>query len=167
MYAGEPAPLLRIVKTLTHMRLASYQAILLIIFVVILPFVNPWVHGDGVGYYAYVRSLLVEHDLNFENDWSRANSSFRMDNVDAEGHPNPSSCTRTGRVDNRFAVGPSLLWAPFLIPVHGVILTLRRFGSSVSADGFSKPYVVAMALLTALYGFIGLWISFRLASLHI
>ena len=82
---------LRALKALIHMRLPSYQRVLLIIFVVTLPLVNPWVRGDGVGYYAYVRALLVEHHLSFEIDWRRANPSFFMDNADAEGHISPSS----------------------------------------------------------------------------
>jgi len=40
-------------------------------------------------------------------------------------------------------------------------------GSAVSADGFSTPYRVAMALATALYGFLGLLISFRLARKYV
>src|SRR4029077_17382662 len=32
------------------------------------------------------------------------------------------------------------------------------------ADGFSRPYVIAMAFATALYGFLGLYLSFRLAQ---
>ena len=149
-----------------YMRLPTYPTILLIIFVVTLPLVNPWVRGDGVGYYAYVRALLVEHHLSFENDWRRANPSFRMYSVDAEGHIDPKCYTDTGHLDNRYAVGASMLWAPFLVPLHGVMRALHRFGLGVRADGFSLPYVLALALATALYGFIGLWISFRLASLY-
>jgi hypothetical protein len=149
------------------MKQFSYAKILLIIFVMTLPFINPWVRGDGVGYYAYVRSLLVEHHLNFENDWRKANLGFRMYSVDGQGHINPRWYTCTGHLKNRYAVGASILWAPFLIPVHGVILVLDRLGGSVRADGFSKPYVVTMALATALCGFLGLGISFRLASRYI
>ncbi len=149
------------------MKQFSYAKILLIIFMVTLPFVNPWVRGDGVGYYAYVRSLLVEHHLNFENDWRRANLSFRMYSVDAQGHVDPLWYTSTGHLKNRYAVGASVIWAPFLIPVHGVMRGLERLGLSVRADGFSKPYVVTMALVTALSGFLGLGISFCLASRHI
>jgi hypothetical protein len=39
-----------------------------------LAFCKPWVRGDGVGYYAYVRALLVERHLSFENDWRLANT---------------------------------------------------------------------------------------------
>ncbi len=158
---------LRAVKAFIHMRLPSYPWVLLIIFVVTLPLVNPWVRGDGVGYYAYVRALLVEHHLSFENDWRRANLSFRMYAVDVEGHIDRTCYTNTGHLDNRYAVGASMLWAPFLVPVHAVMRALHRLGLGVRVDGFSMPYVVTMALATALYGFVGLWISFRLASVYV
>ena len=51
---------------------------LLGLLAVSLPLVNPWVRGDGVGYYAYVRALLVEHKLDFQNDWRAGNTSFTM-----------------------------------------------------------------------------------------
>jgi len=152
---------------MTPLKLPSYPKVLLIVFVFTLPFVNPWVRGDGVGYYAYVRALLVEHHLRFENDWRRANLSYRMYIVNSTGQIAAEAYTSTGHLQNRYAVGASLLWAPFLVPVHGVMLVLQRFGYQVRADGFSEPYVLTLALATALYGFVGLWISFRFASLFI
>jgi len=61
-----------------RMKFPSHPQLLLAIFLVTLPLVNPWVRGDGVNYYAYVRSLLVQHNLSFEADWRHANLSFRM-----------------------------------------------------------------------------------------
>ena len=140
--------------------------ILLLLFLLSLPLVNPWVRGDGVGYYAYIRSLLVEHRLDFENDWRAANPSFMMNRVLGDGQINPAQYTPTGHLDNHFAVGPSILWAPFLIPVHLAMSIVERLGVNVRADGFSTPYIVAMALATALYGFLGLYLSLRLASYY-
>ena len=48
---------------------SKFSRSLILLFVFALPLVNPWVRGDGVGYYAYVRSLLIDHDLRFENEW--------------------------------------------------------------------------------------------------
>lgn len=141
--------------------------ILLVLFLVSLPFVNPWVRGDGVGYYAYLRSLLVEHGLHFENDWRAANQSFTMGRVGRDGKINPTQYTRTGHLDNHFTVGPAMLWAPFIVPVHYTMLTLRNIGINVTPDGFSRPYIIAMALATALYGFLGLYLSFRLTCLYV
>jgi hypothetical protein len=139
---------------------------LLLLFLLSLPLVNPWVRGDGVGYYAYLRSLLVEHRLDFENDWRAANPSFTMNRVRGDGEIDPDQYTRTGHLDNHFAVGPSILWAPFVVPVHLAMSMLERLGVNVRADGFSRPYIVAMALATALYGFLGLYLSLRLTSLY-
>jgi hypothetical protein len=50
-------------------RSRRYTRILLILFLCTLPLVNPIVHGDGVGYYAYVRAPLIQHNLRFEEDW--------------------------------------------------------------------------------------------------
>ena len=149
------------------MKRSDYLRILGIIFAITLPLSNPWVRGDGVSYYAYVRSLLVEHDLNFESDWRHANLSFRMYSVNPEGQIAPGFYTSTGHVRNDYAVGASMLWAPFLVPVHAGMLVLKRLGFNVKADGFSKPYLVTMALATALYAFVGLCLSFRFASSYV
>jgi hypothetical protein len=140
--------------------------ILLLLFLLTLPLVNPWVRGDGVGYYAYVRSLLVEHKLDFANDWRAGNLSFTLGRVHADGTLDPRQYSRTGRLDNHFAVGPSILWTPFVAPVHLALLTLRSFGARVNPNGFSRPYIIVMALATALYGFLGLYLSFRFACLY-
>jgi len=140
--------------------------ILLFLFLLTLPLVNPWVRGDGVGYYAYIRSLMVEHRLDFQNDWRHGNLSFTMGRVHADGSIDPRQYTRTGQLDNHWAVGASILWTPFVGPVHLALLTLQRFGAHVNPNGFSRPYIVAMALATALYGFLGLYLSFRFACIY-
>ena len=136
---------------------------LLVIFVLTLPLVNPWVRGDGVGYYAYARAPLIEHNLDFTHDYQFANDSFREIRCDENGRPKPEYRTRTGHLDNHFTVGPAMLWAPFLLVAHAGVLVARALGSTIVADGFSWPYRYAMAFATALYGFLGLFLSYRLA----
>ena len=57
-------------------RSRRYTRILLLLFLCTLPRVNPIVHGDGVGYYAYVRAPLIQHNLRFEEDWRHADLNF-------------------------------------------------------------------------------------------
>jgi hypothetical protein len=147
----------------TVVRRRRFITWLIILFVASLPFVNPWVRGDGVGYYAYIRSLLIQHDLNFEQDWLHANPSFIEGRTDGHGRILESQYTSTGHLDNHFSVGPSLLWAPFLLAAHGVVLAMDELGYSIPADGFSRPYRVAMAVSTACYGFGALLLAFDLA----
>jgi hypothetical protein len=148
-------------------RLTKYEGILVLLFLVTLPLINPWVRGDGVGYYAFARALLIEHRLNFEKDWLAANTSFRMGKIDADSHILPSAYTSTGHLDNHFSVGPAILWSPFLLAAHVGVLAYDSFGGGVTADGYSRPYILAMGLGTAVYGFLALWISFHLARKYL
>lgn len=149
------------------LRFTKHDKALVALFLVTLPLSNPWVRGDGVGYYAFARSMLIEHHLDFTKDWLAANTSFRMGRVDANGRLMPAQYTVTGHIDNHFSVGPAILWSPFLIAAHAAIIFYDRSGGHVPADGFSKPYRVAMALGTALYGFLAVLISFGLTRRYI
>jgi hypothetical protein len=146
---------------------APFERILLLLFLASLVLVNPIVHGDGVGYYAYARAPLIEHNLNFTHDYQAANESFREARLDESGQPKAGFRTATGHLENHFTVGPALLWSPFLLVAHGGVLLARDFGSSVPADGFSAPYRYAMAFGTALYGLLALLFSFRLARKYV
>jgi hypothetical protein len=148
-------------------RRSKCEKLLVLLFLVTLPFTNPWVRGDGVGYYAFARSMLIEHRLDFTKDWQSANASFRMDRVDSQGNVLPSEYTATGHLDNHFSIGPAILWSPFLVVAHVSVLVYDRLGGHVPADGFSRPYRVAMALGTAVYGFLALMISFGLARKYV
>jgi len=143
---------------------SRYEKCLLCLFAITLPLVNPWVRGDGVGYYAYGRALLIEGRLDFQKDWLEANPSFRMGRVDPQGHIIDSQYTRTGCLDNHFTIGPAILWFPFLLTAHLAVRVSDALGAHISADGFSRPYSIAMACGTAFYGFLGLWLSFQIAK---
>lgn len=148
-------------------RLGRYERWLVVIFLLSLPFVNPWVHGDGVGYYAYARALLIEHRLDFAPDWKHANESFIMGREDASGHILADQYTSTGHLDNHFSVGPAILWLPPLFVTHAGVMLADALGARVPANGFSKPYLLTMALATAVYGFLALWLSFLIARRYV
>ena len=137
--------------------------VMLLLLLFSLPLLNPWVRGDGVGYYAFARAPLVQHNLDFTPDYEHANQSFREARLDASGQPKPVFRTVTGHLDNHFTIGPAILWAPFLLLAHAAVLSARAFGAPVSADGFSFPYLLAMALATLAYGFAALLLSYRVA----
>lgn len=136
-------------------------------FLFTLPLLNPWVRGDGVGYYAYARAPLIQHNLDFTQDYQSANESFRLGVFDENGQIKSQFHTRTGHLENHFTVGPAMLWSPFLLIAHGGVLVARASGSKVPADGFSAPYRYAMAFATGLYGFFALLLSFRLARKYV
>ena len=103
----------------------KYEKILAVLFLLSLPLINPWVRGDGVGYYAFARAILMEHRLDFEPDWQNANASFRLGRIDPNGHIRPTEYTSTGHLDNHFSIGPAILWSPFLLAAEAVVQSLQ------------------------------------------
>jgi hypothetical protein len=144
-------------------RLRLHLVLLTAFFVTTLPMVNPLVHGDGVGYYAYLRAPLIQHNLHFEEDWRHANSGFAKSRLSSNNQLKPDQYTDTGHVNNLFTIGPAILWTPFFILAHTTVLVADWFGANIPADGFSLPYRVLVAVGTAFYGFFGLLLSYLLA----
>jgi hypothetical protein len=147
-------------------KLTTPEKLMCLLFLLTLPFVNPWVRGDGVGYYAYARAILIQHNLDFRSDWEHANQSFRMAKLDDEGQVRAQEYTRTGYINNHFAMGSAILWMPFLIVAHLGVVLYNLAGGHVAADGFSPPYLIAMALGTATCAFGGLFLAYRVARNH-
>jgi len=143
------------------------ERLLLLFWILSLPLLNPIVHGDGVGYYAYARAPLIQHNLRFEEDWRHANPYFSQARTLPSGQLNLNEYTETGYVSNLFTIGPAILWTPFLLAAHTFVLVANALGAHIAANGFSTPYLLAMALGTATYGFLGLLFSYFLARKYI
>jgi hypothetical protein len=144
--------------------LSRAEKTLIVLFLLTIPFVQSRVSGDGIGYYAYARSLLIDHNLNFKGDWKDPRALPVLATFGKNGQfESFTHFTKNGHIANFYPVGPAILWSPFLAATHVAILALRRAGWRVAADGFGRPYLLTMALATALYGFLGLWFSFQLA----
>jgi hypothetical protein len=61
--------------------------------------------------------------------------------------------TATGRRINYGTIGCAILWAPFYGVADITTRVRQSMGRSVGADGFSQPYVSAVAFGSAFYGF--------------
>jgi hypothetical protein len=136
-------------------------------FLLSLIFMTPSVRGDGVGYYALIRAPLIEHSFHFENDWRLGYPAIQVGTPKGTDSKGFLGYTRTGHLGNFYAAGPALLWAPFLIVAHVAVLAANAMGAHIAADGFSKPYIYAMAIGTAVYAFFALIFAFRLACRYV
>ena len=153
---------------------SGYWKALIVMFLLTLPFVHGEVDGDGIGYYAHLHSPLIDHNLAYATDWKNPHDLGRLwpamdwkdpHEVDRNliSHAWENPVRRAGHLPNYFAVGPAILWSPFIVSTHIVVLTLSHFGVHVTPDGKSPPYMFALAMATAFYGFCGLCISFSIA----
>ncbi len=106
--------------------------------------VKPEFRADSASYYAQLRSLAFDGDLDFENEW-------------AEWRLEEPPRTPTGRVPTTQPVGPALFWSPFVAIAHAYA-SLGLGAARYANDGFSEPYIRACALGTLTSVVLGAWL---------
>ena len=108
------------------------------------------VFGDGVGYYAPLRSLVFDHDLVISDEVARF-APARWP------HPIPTH--------SKFPIGLTLLLAPFFVAGHVLAAVLSAAGVAVATDGYSWPYELAYCAGSFALGWLGLVAAWRAARL--
>jgi hypothetical protein len=136
--------------------------VLLFAFLLSLPLVTPKIRGaDEIEYFSYLHSLFFDHDLEFGNEYRYF---YDRDPTGLEGFRGTfleRTEPLTGRHINFGPIGTALLWSPFYLVAHALVLVLARLGISVSPDGLSLPYQAAVCYASAFYGFAGLLLLYR------
>lgn len=118
--------------------------------------------SDAVEYFSYLPSILFDGDVSFEDEYQYfydedpdGRAGFKETFLDRS--------TPTGLKLNFGPMGTAVLWSPFYIATHIGMVLLDGLGVDVDADGMSQPYRTAVALASATYGALGLFLSYRLA----
>ena len=108
-------------------------------FLITLPAVTSRLYAsDEVQYFAWLRSLAFDRDADFQNEYQyfydagvSRSPEFHETFLERQ--------TPSGRRMNFTTLGSALLWAPFYAAGH-----LAALLSGAPADGFSRPYIVAV-----------------------
>lgn len=139
-------------------------ALLVGVFLVSLPAVTTRLYAsDEIEYFAFLRSLWFDRDLSFENEYQYF---YDRGIARAEGFHETflEMTTATGRRLNFGTIGCAILWAPFYAVGDAVARARHAAGASIPIDGFSGPYIAAVAYGSAVYGFLAVLISIRVAE---
>jgi hypothetical protein len=136
--------------------------VLTAVFVLTLPAVTPRIYAsDEIQYFSYLRSLWFDHDVSFENEYRHfydhdigRGENFHATFLQLE--------TDAGRRPNFGTIGSAILWAPFYA-VGDIVSRL----TDANADGYSQPYVAAVAYGSAFYGFAAVVLAAAIARLVI
>lgn len=125
-----------------------------LVFLITLPAVTSRLYAsDEVQYYAWLHSLTFDHDADFQNEYQyfydagvSRSPAFHETFLERQ--------TPSGRRMNFTTLGSALLWAPFYAAGH-----LAALLTGAPADGYSRPYITAVALGSAAYGFLAVLLS--------
>ena len=145
-------------------RVRTCPVFLIVVFLMSLPAVTVRFYAsDEIEYFAYLRSMWFDGDVSFDNEYRyfydrgiARGWRFKETFLDGE--------TATGVRVNFAPVGSAILWAPFYVLTDAGVRTARAAGADVAADGYSTPYIAAVAYSSALYGFLSIALSAYAAS---
>ena len=137
--------------------------VLALVFVLSLPAVTARIYAsDEIEYFAFLRSLWFDHDLSFDDEYRHFYESgvahtelFRQTFLELT--------TATGHRENFGTIGCAILWTPFYAAADLGVRLAGGFGSPAAADGYSRPYVAAVAFGSAVYAFLALLLSLAAA----
>ena len=110
--------------------------------------------SDGFYYFAYLRSLWFDGDVDLAND-------YRLLRLDDK--PHLFTPTPTGHAQSAWSVGPALMAAPLFAVGHLVARAKSAAGADIATDGTSYPYRQAWCVAGLVWGLIGLGFCFQLA----
>ena len=133
--------------------------LLVLAFTLSLPAVTPRIYAaDEVQYFSFLRSIWFDHDLSFDNEY-RHFSEAAGPRLPGFRDTFLNDTTATGHRKTFATIGCALLWAPFYAVADAGVRLARTAGASVEADGYSRPYVAAVAYGSAVYGLLALLLS--------
>ena len=111
--------------------------------------------SDGFYYFAYLRSLWFDGDVDLTND-------YRMLGQGDKAHL--FTATPTGAAQSTWSIGPAIVWSPFFGAGDRVAAALRASGREVAVDGTSFPYRQAVCIAGLCWGLTGLFFCYLLAA---
>jgi hypothetical protein len=110
--------------------------------------------GDAVYYYISLRSLVVDYDLDFQNEYAYFSAAVSPFTGNKKIAVLPSQHPVTGRLPNKYPLGSVLLLVPFFAVVHAYM----------HGDGYGAAYQIAAGLGSLIYGFLGVLLVYRLGK---
>ncbi len=139
--------------------------VMAVLFLVSLPFVTPRVAAsDEIEYFSYLPSILLDGDLDFRNQYEYfcnldfedcVRSRFKETFLDMR--------TATGLQINFGPMGTAVLWLPFYLVAHLFALVAQNFNPAFAANGVSAPYIYAVCVASVFYGWLGMYLAYRIA----
>jgi hypothetical protein len=112
--------------------------------------------GDGLFYYEYLPSLILDGDLDFGNQRAAAQQL----NIPYNWQAPHLAKTSTGLPGTPFAPGWAALTAPFFIVGHALSLSLSEVGVPVRLDGYGLIDQFVTNLGAVIYGLFGIYLCY-------
>ena len=127
---------------------------MILTFFILIPYPREDGHlisSDGAFYYSYMRSLVIDGDVDLDNDIALYNSRMPAEYEHRLGM----------NAAYVFSVGPAMLNAPFFLTARLMVISIDALGGDIPTDGYSWIEEAAFCLGNVIYAMIGMYLLFR------
>lgn len=114
--------------------------ILLSIMVSHAVFLKKTVYGDGIFYFSWLRSIVVDKNIDFTNEYAHFSVTQPV--------------SASGVLTNKYAIGPAIFWSFSYIPLYSIL----------RGTGYEFPYELITGLSSVFFGLTSLLLLYRLLS---
>lgn len=137
----------------------SIFLLLTTLFLIRYQIIGQAVYGDGIYYWTYTRSVVIDHDLNFRNEGAHSYDPETNNNRIIES----PGTEKTNLAKNKYyPLGPSVLWVPFFALTHSIITILNNLGFYLINNGYSDTYQIILGAGNITFVVIGIMLLNRL-----
>ncbi len=114
---------------------------------------KPWseatISWDVSGYYHYLPAVFICHDLRTQSWMQGINEKY----LPSPAYDQAFDHAPSGHKVNKYAIGQAVLYTPFFLLGHAYAV----LSGSYPADGYSRPYQLAIWIGSLLASLLGLW----------
>ncbi|KKQ43380.1 MAG: hypothetical protein US60_C0003G0024 [Microgenomates group bacterium GW2011_GWC1_37_8] len=127
------------------------------------------VYGDGVGYYSYLHSIVIDGNIDTTNEYKHIYTPVNNNSLNPKDSPDVQiiKASNDGRAENHFGMGVAILLLPFFIIANTLSIILNFIGIPVPTHGYSDIYQIITGVGAVLYIISGLFILEKLISHYI
>lgn len=118
------------------------------------------VYGDGIGYYAHLRSWVIDGDWDYTNEYKHNYSQVNNNSVKPTSSDDVQivATLPDGRAENHYSPGVAILLLPYFFLAHVLSIVVAMFNTPVSLHGYSDVYQIITGLGAVIYVVAGLWL---------
>ncbi len=120
--------------------------------------------GDAVYYYSALRSLALDYDLEFKNEYQYFYQTTSAFTGNRKLPQIPPENPKTSKLPTTYPIGTAIFLLPSFLVTHILQILLQNLGFSIVPDGYNIVYQAVSALNSLGYAFIGLLLIYHLGK---
>lgn len=120
--------------------------------------------GDAVYYYSNLRSIVIDRDLDFQNEYEYFHNQTSKFTGNRKIPQIPEKNPITQKLPTKYPIGNAILLTPFFLIAHAIVSLLYVLKFNIFPDGYNLIYQAISALASQLYAFFGILLIYYLGK---